>query len=71
MPAKRIGPERFSDRVENYIRYRPDYPPAVIDVLQREIGLTPTWVIAIVTGSVRPSSFATTWRLSANRLQWP
>lgn len=48
MPAKRTGPERFTDRVENYVRYRPDYPPGVIDILAREIGLTPAWVIADV-----------------------
>ncbi len=38
--------ERFSNRVENYVRYRPDYPPGVIETLEREIGLTPQWVIA-------------------------
>ncbi len=38
--------ERFSDRVENYIRYRPRYPRAVLDVLQREIGLLPDWIVA-------------------------
>ncbi len=46
MPAKRTGPERFSDRVENYVRYRPDYPPGAIETLQREIALAPQWVIA-------------------------
>lgn len=25
--------ERFSDRVENYVRYRPDYPPEIVDQL--------------------------------------
>jgi SAM-dependent methyltransferase len=43
------GPDptnRFSDRVENYIRYRPGYPPEVLEVLMREIGLTPTWKVA-------------------------
>ena len=40
--------ERFSSRVENYIRYRPTYPPAVLDVLREEIGLAPTWTIADV-----------------------
>ena len=37
---------RFSDRVENYVRYRPGYPPEVLKVLKREIGLKPTWKIA-------------------------
>lgn len=30
---------RFSDRVENYIRYRPGYPREVVSVLEREAGL--------------------------------
>lgn len=38
--------QRFSDRVENYIRYRPRYPRAVLDVLRREIGLAPNWAVA-------------------------
>lgn len=38
--------QRFSDRVENYIRFRPRYPRAVLDVLSREIGLQPSWVVA-------------------------
>jgi SAM-dependent methyltransferase len=31
--------KRFSSRVENYIKYRPGYPPAVIKLLRRECGL--------------------------------
>ena len=38
--------ERFSDRVENYVRYRPAYPLAVLEILREEIGLTPEWTIA-------------------------
>lgn len=37
---------RFSDRVENYVRYRPGYPAAVLRVLQRECGLAPGHVVA-------------------------
>ena len=37
---------RFSDRVENYIRYRPGYPPELLDVLRAECGLQPEHVIA-------------------------
>ncbi len=40
--------ERFSTRVENYVRYRPGYPPAVIDVLRRQCGLDGSWVVADV-----------------------
>ena len=38
--------ERFSTRVENYVKYRPGYPPAVLDLLKAECGLTPASVIA-------------------------
>jgi SAM-dependent methyltransferase len=37
---------RFSDRVENYIRYRPGYPPEVLDLLRAECGLQPHHIIA-------------------------
>jgi SAM-dependent methyltransferase len=32
--------ERFSDRVENYIRYRPDYPSEVLEYLKDKIGFS-------------------------------
>ncbi|HKB04485.1 MAG TPA: class I SAM-dependent methyltransferase [Gemmataceae bacterium] len=38
---------RFSDRVADYVRTRPGYPPEVLDLLRRE-GLTPDVVIADV-----------------------
>ncbi len=37
---------RFSDRVEDYIRYRPGYPPQVLELLRNECGLQPEHVIA-------------------------
>lgn len=37
---------RFSDRVENYIRYRPGYPREIVAVLEREAGLQPGAIIA-------------------------
>ena len=40
--------QRFSDRVENYVRYRPSYPQEIIPLLQRETGLIPQHVIADV-----------------------
>ena len=30
---------RFSDRVENYVRYRPGYPPQVLEMLKQECSL--------------------------------
>jgi len=38
--------QRFSSRVDNYIRYRPSYPAAIVDLLEKECGLTPEWVVA-------------------------
>jgi SAM-dependent methyltransferase len=32
--------QRFSSRVENYVRYRPSYPSGLMDLLARECGLT-------------------------------
>jgi SAM-dependent methyltransferase len=37
---------RFSDRVENYVRYRPGYPAEVVDLLRNQCGLRPKHVIA-------------------------
>ncbi|KAI9452614.1 type 11 methyltransferase [Russula earlei] len=38
--------ERFSQRVDNYSKYRPSYPIAIIDFLEEAIGLQPAWAIA-------------------------
>lgn len=40
--------ERFSNRVADYIRYRPSYPPAVIDALRHDCALAPQSVVADV-----------------------
>ena len=37
---------RFSDRVEDYVRYRPGYPPEVLDLLRAECGLRPSHIVA-------------------------
>ena len=37
---------RFSDRVDDYVKYRPGYPPQVIEALRARCGLTPSSVIA-------------------------
>src|ERR1043165_7794720 len=39
---------RFSSRVENYVKYRPGYPPSVVELLADECGLTPASVVADV-----------------------
>lgn len=48
LPPGRAPVERFSDRVENYRRYRPGYPPQVLDCLRQKCGLTPQSVVADV-----------------------
>jgi SAM-dependent methyltransferase len=40
--------QRFSSRVENYVRFRPGYPVELIDLLRRECGLTADSVVADV-----------------------
>ncbi len=45
MPVK-DPTQRFSSRVDNYVRYRPDYPLEVLYLLKNECGLTPDSVIA-------------------------
>jgi SAM-dependent methyltransferase len=45
MPASNAT-SRFSDRVENYVRYRPGYPPEVLRVLEKDCGLTPAHAVA-------------------------
>lgn len=37
---------RFSNRVDNYVKYRPGYPPEIIDYLIQTIGLKKRFVIA-------------------------
>jgi SAM-dependent methyltransferase len=45
MPASNAT-SRFSDRVENYVRYRPGYPPGVLQALKAECGLAPSHTVA-------------------------
>jgi len=47
MPASNAT-SRFSDRVENYVRYRPGYPPEVVPELRDQCGLARSHVIADV-----------------------
>jgi len=38
--------KRFSNRVQNYLKYRPSYPPAIIPLLESECALSADWAIA-------------------------
>ena len=39
---------RFSDRVQDYVRWRPGYPPEVLEALRTDLGLEPAHVVADV-----------------------
>lgn len=39
---------RFSSRVADYVKYRPDYPRGILTILRQKTGLSPDWVIADV-----------------------
>ncbi|HYX29631.1 MAG TPA: class I SAM-dependent methyltransferase [Pyrinomonadaceae bacterium] len=38
--------KRFTNRVANYLKYRPSYPPAIINLLESECGLTRETIVA-------------------------
>ncbi len=44
----RASTQRFSNRVENYLRYRPGYPPQIVDLLRGECGLSREAIVADV-----------------------
>jgi|SRR5271166_1592708 len=46
--AVKDATQRFSSRVDNYVRYRPGYPPEIVGLLKDECGLTPDSVVADV-----------------------
>lgn len=43
---EKLSTERFSDRVDNYVRFRPGYPKEIIDLLCDDCGLRAESVIA-------------------------
>ncbi len=47
---------RFSDRVADYVRWRPDYPAALLEWLHRELGVTPDWRVADIGAGTGISS---------------
>jgi SAM-dependent methyltransferase len=48
LPDARDPKQRFSDRVDDYVRYRPGYPPGVADLLVARCGLGPGRAVADV-----------------------
>jgi len=47
---------RFSDRVDDYVHYRPDYPVALLEWLQRELGVDRSWLLADIGAGTGISS---------------
>jgi SAM-dependent methyltransferase len=47
---------RFSDRVDDYVRYRPDYPPALVAWLHNEHGVGTDWLVADIGAGTGISS---------------
>ena len=48
--------ERFSNRVADYVRYRPTYPTAMVDWLRKAHGVTPDWRVADIGAGTGISS---------------
>ena len=57
---------RFSDRVEDYVRYRPGYPPQVLEVLRTECGLQASHVVADIASG--PGAFTRLLLENGNRV---
>ncbi len=56
MPPSSDATTRFSNRVADYVRYRPGYPDELVRTLQVEAGLTPDSIIADVGSGTGISS---------------
>ncbi|NNE98202.1 MAG: class I SAM-dependent methyltransferase [Pyrinomonadaceae bacterium] len=48
--------ERFSDRVDDYVKYRPEYPASIIGFLKDEIDFDSTWKVADIGAGTGISS---------------
>jgi len=57
MPSASSDPtQRFSNRVRDYVRYRPSYPEALIQTLAAEAGLSPGAIVADIGAGTGLSS---------------
>ncbi|HXN49496.1 MAG TPA: class I SAM-dependent methyltransferase [Bryobacteraceae bacterium] len=56
--------DRFSDRVEDYVRYRPGYPRELLEVLRKDCGLTSAAAIADI--GCGPGNLAVVFLENAN-----
>ena len=58
--------ERFSSRVDDYIKYRPYYPQDVIQLLTTECNLTPSWTVGDIGSG--PGNLSRLFLDNGNRL---
>lgn len=58
--------QRFSSRVDNYVKYRPNYPAAIVDVLRADYGLTPDSTIADIGAGT--GILSALWLRNGNRV---
>jgi SAM-dependent methyltransferase len=65
MPANNAT-SRFSGKVDEYVKYRPDYPREVLDLLQQRCGLTNRSVIADIGSG--PGNLARLFCANGNRV---
>ena len=56
MTAETASTERFTSRVADYVRYRPDYPSALLTWLRDQHGVTPGWHVADIGAGTGISS---------------
>ncbi|HEY0656826.1 MAG TPA: methyltransferase domain-containing protein, partial [Pyrinomonadaceae bacterium] len=48
--------ERFSNRVKNYVKYRPTYPPQILDLFREQMNLRKSSIIADIGAGTGISS---------------
>ncbi|MGH2389832.1 MAG: class I SAM-dependent methyltransferase [Chloroflexota bacterium] len=58
--------QRFTSRVDDYIKYRPAYPEAVVAELRRECGLTAEWAVADIGSG--PGNLSRLFLTNGNRV---
>src|SRR5262245_563576 len=56
MSEIRANTERFTDRVDDYVKYRPTYPRALVDLLERELGMRPEHELADLGSGTGPAA---------------
>lgn len=57
MTNKNNSVDRFSNRVYNYIKYRPSYPYQIIEFLKEEINLNPSNIVADIGSGTGISAY--------------